>query len=183
MLNCMEDIFSLLRLIRLNDLKLLYAAILSFSFKGFTHAGSYTRDIIFPDKGLPRVVSICIYRVRIRGDLSGRTFSIRPDFLIPGSSCSIRLVLTVLFAYDHRRMTVSDFCEKWGVSRPTLRSWKQLFRQNCHHWLQILSDMKKTADDILSASPGIASLFPEVWIPGFSVTLHNSFLPFSCLPP
>ena len=175
----MTDIFNLLHLIRLNDLQIYYAFLSTLSFKGYTHAGSYFRLLIYYDRGARRKLEVTIYRVRIRGSLSSRTMSLRPASFRFHSPYSIRFVLETIYAYRHRpsSVNVDSFCEERRISRKTLFHWLRLLEENHDMWHRILSDLKAMSDRLLSEKPDILSSFPDhaVFVHGFSAPLPVSF--------
>lgn len=173
-----KDLYRMLQLVRFDGLALFYAVSNSFRFKFYTHAGSYSRDLIYISHGKPCHASISVFRVRIRGSLSGRTFSLRPAFLIPNSSNTIGYVVSILYAFKNRHIPACDFCAAWDVSLPTLRSWLRLFKSGAALWLRILSSLKELSDSIRSASSGAP--FLPLFIPYGSMP---SFLPGTLFRP
>ena len=174
----MADIFNLLHLIRLNDLQIYYAFLSALSFKGYTHAGFFFRQLVYYDRGVRRQISIPIYRVRIQGSLSSHRISLFPSAFRFHSPYSIRFVLETIYAYRHRPSSVNadSFCEEWSISRKTLFHWLRLLDENHDLWYRILSDLREMSDRLLSDTPATLS-FPDhtLFVLGFSVPLPASF--------
>lgn len=71
-----QSVFRAVMLLKHTDIEMAEAFIRSFDFSGFTHAGSYQRDVVTIMKGSVKVHRICIPRVRIRDSMSKRTMAV-----------------------------------------------------------------------------------------------------------
>ena len=175
----MTDIFDLLHLIKLNDLQIYYAFLSTLSFKDYTHAGSFFRQLVYYDHGVRRHLDVAIYRVRIRGSLSSRRISLFPATFRFHSPYSLLFVLETIYAYRHRPSSVNatSFCDERKISCKTLFHWLRLLEENHDMWHRILSDLKAMSERLLSDKPDILSSFPDhaVFVNGFSVSLPVSF--------
>ena len=82
--------FDVLHLMKHSDLELYAYYLLSLDLSDLTRAGTYTRNIVSFESGTLNNFSVKILRVRRQGDMSHRTFSLRPDLLFPHSPYSIK---------------------------------------------------------------------------------------------
>lgn len=180
-----QSAFDVLHLLKFTDIELYSFYLLSTDLSDFTLAGTYERYIVSFDSNTQRKYSVKVLRVRQRGDMARRTFSLRPDWLLPNSSFSIRFILSVIYHYLFTRdCSIPDFVDHWQISRSTLYIWLDLFKTCSHKWLKALSDSEKTARDIKSrktsipASPrSFLSLFGYDFFESFTVPIIQNIKP------
>ena len=137
-----SELFRILPLIQYSELALFHVITNSFDYSSYTHAGSYPRGLLYVDGGVPRWASITVFRVRVKGSLSGRTLSIRPEFFIPNTSYTIGAVITMLHAFHNRSGSISSFCAEWQVSYPSIRYFEEKFASDASLWKKTLISMK-----------------------------------------
>lgn len=148
--------FDVLHLLKLTDVELYACFLLTLDRSDLTRAGSYERNIVSFETDTQRIYTVRVLRVRRRGDMSHRTFSLRPGFLFPCSPYSVRFILSVIYHYLFtRRCCISGFVDRWQISRSTLYSWLSLFKTCSGVWFEALSSAGKTARDIRSEETSV----------------------------
>ena len=169
--------FDVLHLMKHSDLELYAYYLLSLDLSDLTRAGTYTRNIVSFESGTLNIFSVKILRVRRQGDMSHRTFSLRPDFLLPHSSYSVKFILSVLYHYHFtRNCCIPDFLNHWQISRSTLYSWLRLFKTMYSEWFVALSFAEKTANDMRSKQTTIPAS-PRSFIKLIGYKFFKSFTP------
>ena len=167
-----QSAFDVLHLMKHSDLELYAYYLLSLDLSDLTRAGTYTRNIVSFESGTLNIFSVKILRVRRQGDMSHRTFSLRPDFLLPHSSYSVKFILSVLYHYHFtRNCCIPDF-----LSRSTLYSWLRLFKTMYSEWFVALSFAEKTANDMRSKQTTIPAS-PRSFIKLIGYKFFKSFTP------
>ena len=169
--------FDVLHLMKHSDLELYAYYLLSLDLSDLTRAGTYTRNIVSFESGTLYIFSVKILRVRRQGDMSHRTFSLRPDLLFPHSPYSIKFILSVIYHYHFtRNCCIPDFINRWQISRSTLYSWLALFKSMASKWFAALSYAEKTANDIKSKKASIPAS-PRSFINLIGYEFFKSFTP------
>ena len=131
---------------------------------------SYERSMISFEEGVRRDSIVSIPRIKCH---CGHTHAVLPDVLIPYGSYSLRFILTVLFCYLTRRVTVEELCSKFQIVKSTLYSWIHLFIEH----FNLLAGILKSIDSLkLDALEWIRSF------DGISHEFYNRFK-FSFLQP
>ena len=87
------------------------------------------------------------------------THAILPEIIIPYSSYSLLLILSVLRDYYLSHMTVQLLCDKYQISTSTLYAWKKLFLIHKKLWLGILQDISQTPISFLSSMTSLKLSF------------------------
>lgn len=150
--------FDVIHLLKHTDHKLYACFLLSLDLSGFTLAGSYERNIISFANGSQESYPVRVIRVRIKGSLAGHTLSLRPDFLFPYSSYSIRFILSVIYHYHFtRNCIITEFTDQWQISRSTLYMWLKLFKTCSGKWFHSLAMADKLARDTESEEHAVPS--------------------------
>ena len=181
-----SELFRILPLIRFDELALFHAITNSFNYKDYTRAGSYSRELIYTDGGTLRRASISVFRVRIRGSLSGRTLSIRPTFFIPGKSYTIGAVISILHAFHSRSCSIAAFCAGWQVSYSSIRLFEEKSASDASLWKKVLISMKELCLRLHSHGYGpscSAFTSPGDPCPMLFDTTDRLPLHFFCIPP
>ena len=166
---------------RFTDRELLFAAIGSFKKKHrgeYTSAGSYARKMYSPEHYAANDpgADVTIPRIRFKdghGHHRHATHAITADILIPCSSGTIRLVLTVMHACLHRDCTVAKLCERFNIAHSTFYSWKRMFEAHSAAWNRSLGAAVKLCADLLSAMRSIPAL-PYRFLGTFGVSFLQS---------
>ena len=126
-----QSAFDVLHLMKHSDLELYAYYLLSLDLSDLTRAGTFSRNIVSFESGALKIYSVKILRIRRRGDMSHRTFSLRPDFFFPHSPYSIKFILSVIYHYYFtRNCYIPDFINRWQISRSTLYSGLQFILGN-----------------------------------------------------
>lgn len=179
---------------RHSDQELLFAAISSYKkeHRGeFQLAGSYSRKLFSPGHFdfADKETDITLPRIRFKkgcgdeGNAPSATHTLSADILIPGSSYSIRAVLTVLYDALHWEGTLKELCAKYGISISTYYTWKKLFEAHCASWNRSLMEASKLCNDLFSAMQSIPEL-PWRFLQTFAVSfLQSRCRDFSILAP
>ncbi len=169
--------FDVLHLMKHSDLELYAYYLLSLDLSDLTRAGTYTRNIVSFESGTLNIFSVKILRVRRQGDMSHRTFSLRPDLLFPHSPYSVKFILSVIYHYYFtRNCCIPDFISRWQISRSTLYSWLRLFKTMYSEWFVALSFAEKTANDMRSKQTTIPAS-PRSFIKLIGYKFFKSFTP------
>ena len=148
--------FDVLHLMKHSDLELYAYFLLNLDLSDLTLAGTYDRAIVSSEAGTQKIYSVKVIRVRKHGDMSHRTFSLRPDLLFPHSPYSIKFILSVIYHYYFtRNCCIPDFINRWQISRSTLYSWLTLFKSMSSKWFDAVSFAEKTAHDMRSKQTSI----------------------------
>lgn len=100
--------------------------------------GVYLRNLIMFEDGHAAAHLITITRFRCSS--CGHTHAILPSFLIPFQSYSFLFIISVMYDYFHKTITIDQICTKYGISASTLYTWKALFLQHKKIWLGLLED-------------------------------------------
>ena len=178
-----QSAFDALHLMKHSDLELYAYYLLSLDLSDLTLAGTYDRAIVSFEAGTQKIYSINVIRIRRRGDMSHRTFSLRPDFLLPHSSYSVKFILSVLYHYHFtRNCCIPDFISRWQISRSTLYSWLRLFKTMYSEWFVALSFAEKTANDMRSKQTTIPAS-PRSFIKLIGYKFFKSFTPIPDFEP
>ncbi len=124
---------------------------------------SYERSMISLEEGERRDLVVTIPRIRCS---CGHTHAVLPDVLIPYGSYSLRFILTVLFCYLTRHVTVEELCSKFQIVKSTLYSWIHLFIEH----FNLLAGILRSIDALnLDALEWVNSF------DGFSFEFYNRF--------
>lgn len=79
----------------------------------------------------------------------GKTHVLLPALVIPYCLYSLPFIIRVLYEYFTHKDTVSNICEKYGISITTLYRWKKKFLKDKAVWLERLKDAETTAEKFL----------------------------------
>ena len=101
----------------------------------------YNRYVVDFIKGKPVSSTIEIVRVKCS---CGCTHAILPDPIIPYDSYSLFFILRVLTEYAMKRYTVSNLCDRFGISPSTLYRWKDLYKKHRLEWQGLLKTLEQT---------------------------------------
>lgn len=171
--------FDALHLLKLTDIELYNYYLLSLDLSDYTLAGTYERNIVSFDSNTQKIYSVKILRVRIRGDMSHRTFSLRPAFFLPNSPFSIRFILHVIYHYlFNRKCRIPDFVDRWQISRSTLYAWLALFKSCSEKWFESLSFSEKIVCDIKSKQDSLPAS-PRSFLHLIGLGFYESFAPIT----
>ena len=98
--------------------------------------GSYERSLITIINGAAKVFTLSVMRLRFT-DSDGRKSShaVLLDTMKAHSSYSLRFVLTVLYYALYTSCTQQDICDRWDISKSTLRRWKKLYHLHSKEWI------------------------------------------------
>ena len=178
-----QSAFDVLNLMKHSDLELYAYCLLNLDLSNLTHAGTFSRDIVSFESGALKTYSVKTLRVRRRGDISQRTFSLRPDLLFPHSPYSIKFILSVIYHLHFTRSRyIPDFIDRWQVCRSTLYSWLRLFKSMASKWFAALSYTEKTVNDIKSKKTSILAS-PRSFIRLMGYKFFKSFTPIPDFEP
>ena len=121
-------------------------------------AGSYERMLVTIVNGIARVFDISVMRLRFT-DSDGRKSShaVLLDTKKAHSSYSLRFVLTVLYYALYTSCTQQDICDRWDISKSTLRRWKKLYLLQSEEWIAALKRVHKLCSDKVSADHSLPS--------------------------
>ncbi len=148
---------------------------------------SYDRYIIDFVYGSPVTSTIKISRIKCS---CGHTHAILPDPLIPYDQYSLFFILRVLMEHQLRLHTVSELCDRFGISVSTLYRWKALFDEHCREWLGLLTFMEQSRSSSLKKlirldpySDFAAFFFRKTGLSFMQSHKNPSHSPRSMLPP